>query len=242
MSSLRRAWWSALPLLWAAAAWAEEVPQPPRRPFWVTFLYWLGAVVLMIVVALRLFREQLHERRTLRKMIDELGPYFPEFDIEVVVQWVHRTAPHVWNGWRVGDFQSLGDFGTADFHAQGQALFDEDARRGWARDVRLEKVLKVHPLGFSLEGAGPPPKDVELVLRVEQRAVDLVRGPDGAVVEGEPGSRQVQHIWTLRHDGRRWRLHAVVPAVGDINDLDQRPPLPPLMEWKRPPDPGREES
>ena len=240
MSRLRHALLAGLPLLWATVAWAEEAPMPPRRSFGVTFLYWLGAVLLMMFVARHLFREQLHERRTLKKMMDELGPFFPEFDIETVVKWVGRTAPHVWHGWRVRSFDTLGDFGTPALHAAGAERFAEELRLGHARDCQLEKVLKVHPLGLYMVGEGPPPADVELMLRVEQRAVDVVRGPDGAVIQGEPGSRQVQHLWTLRHDGRRWRLHAVAPAENDVTDLDQRPPLPPLMEWKRPSDPESE--
>ena len=238
MPLLWRARWA--PLLWIPPAWAGEAPQTASRSFGFTFLYWLGAVLVMMVVARHLFREQLHERRTLKMMMHRLGPFFPEFDIAVVVRWVERTAPHVWHGWRIRSFDSLGDFGTPALHAEGARLFAEDARLGRERECRLERVLKVHPLGLYMVGEGPPPLDVELMLRVEQRAVEMVRGPDGAVLEGRPGPRQVQHLWTLRHDGRRWRLHRVEPARADVTDLAQRPPLPPLMEWRRPSDPESE--
>jgi hypothetical protein len=49
-----------------------------------------------------------------------------------------------------------------------------------------------------------------------------------------PRRAEIQQFWTLRHDGLVWRLHQVEPATDERTDLAKKPPLPPLMEWKRP--------
>ncbi len=197
-------------------------------------LFWSGASILMFLAARVVFREQLHELKTIRKVLARVGPYFPEFDTGNIRTWVGRCAPHVWRGWRTREYEQLGDFATPEFLESMEAVFAEERRAGVRHEADLEKLLAVHPLGVYPAGEGPPPRDVELVLRIECKGVDCVRGPDGAVVGGDPEVRQVQHIWTLRHDGRRWRLLSVVDAPDEITHLREKPELPPLMEWRRP--------
>ncbi len=221
------------------AAWAqapEDPPAPPPQDFLPILLFWVGAVVVMALVGRVVFREQLNERRTIRRLVNELGPFFPEFDTDALHTWIHRCAPHVFLGWRQRDLSSLADFATPHFFATQAAAFEAARSAGHARDARLEKVLKIHPLGLHMIGDGPPPADVELVLRLELKAVDCVRSPTGAVITGSATTRQVQQIWTLRHDGRRWRLHHIEAAEGDVTDLASRPQAPPVAFWKRPPD------
>ncbi|MCB9534761.1 MAG: TIM44-like domain-containing protein [Myxococcales bacterium] len=237
MIARRAAVAGVLLVLSPATAWAQaDAPAPPPRDFVPILLFWIGAVVVMALVGRVVFREHLNERRTIRRLVHELGPFFPEFDTDALHTWVHRCAPHVFRGWRVRDLSSLADFATADFFAAQTAAFEAAARAGQQHDARLEKVLKIHPLGLHMIGDGPPPADVELVLRLELKAVDCVRDPDGAVVEGSAAVRQVQQIWTLRHDGRRWRLHHIEAAHDDVTDLASRPQAPPVAYWKRPAD------
>ncbi|MCB9522692.1 MAG: TIM44-like domain-containing protein [Myxococcales bacterium] len=204
------------------------------RGFLGMFLYWSGAVVVMALVGRVLFREQLHERRTLTLMRDQLGKFFPEFDPVAITEWVQRAAPHLWKGWRDRALGDVEAFTTEAFRQASEAAFAEARRHGHAREAKLGKVLKVHMLGLYPAGDGPPPRDMELVLRVESRGTDCVRDPDGRVLAGKEGPRQVQQFWTLRHDGERWRLHGLEPATEDRTDLAGRPPVPPLMEWRRP--------
>lgn len=223
----------------ARAAWAQapdEAPAPPAHDFLPILLFWMGAVVVMALVGRVVFREHLNERRTIRRLVHELGPFFPEFDTDALHTWIHRCAPHVFRGWRQRDLSSLTDFATPAFFVTQNAAFEAAERAGHQRDARLEKVLKIHPLGLHMIGEGPPPADVELVLRLELKAVDCVREPDGAVVGGAVTPRQVQQIWTLRHDGRRWRLHHIEAAQDDVTDLASRPQAPPVAFWKRPPE------
>lgn len=200
-------------------------------------LFWLGALVVMALVARVVFREQLLERRTLKRLMDEIGPFFPEFDIDAVKRWVERCAPHVWSGWRRRDLSSLEGYATARFFAEAEAQFEEQRRRGLEHAARLETVLKVHPLGMYSTGEGQPPRDVELILRLEEKAVDCMVQPDGTVVEGSSDVRQVQHFWALRHDGHRWTLDRIwSPERGVDLDLTDKPVLPPVGQWRRPKD------
>lgn len=231
----------ALAPLWALAQDAGVEPRTltGREPlaFGERLLFWLGAVIVMALVARVVFREQLLERRTLKRLMDEVGPFFPEFDIDAVKRWVARCAPHVWSGWRRRDLSSLEGWATARFFEESAAEFETQRRRGLEHAARLEAVLKVHPLGMYPVGDGQPPKDVELVLRLEEKAIDCLVQPDGAVIEGRKDPRQVMHFWALVHDGHRWRLDRVWRAEpGDDVDLRGKPPLPPIMAWRRPAD------
>lgn len=223
-----------------AATSADSVEASPDRPQWAfssRLIFWAGAIVVMALVGRIVFREQLGERRTLRLMIDRIGPFFPEFDIDPVKAWVHRCAPHVWSGWRTRDMSSLSRYATPRFMADSAARFEQMQRKGLAHAARLDKVLKVHPLGLYSVGDGPPPADVELILRLEQKAIDCVVEPDGTVIEGSKDVEQVQHFWAMRHDGHRWLLDRVWAAGrGEDLDLSDRPLLPPIIEWRRPGD------
>jgi len=244
------AWAIALWLtpLWALAQTLDAGAEPRTltgRPPLTTggrLLFWLGALVVMGLVARVVFREQLLERRTLKRLMDEIGPFFPEFDIDAVKRWVERCAPHVWSGWRGRDLTSLEGFATARFFEEAEARFEDQRRRGLEHAARLEAVLRVHPLAMYPVGDGQPPRDVELLLRLEEKAVDCLVRPDGAVVEGSTDVRQVQHFWALRHDGHRWRLDRVWrPERGVDLDLTDKPVLPPVAGWRRPQDrPARE--
>lgn len=227
---------------WVALAEDLGVGAEPRtlsgRPPLTTgerLLFWLGALFVMALVARVVFREQLLERRTLKRLMDEIGPFFPEFDIDAVKRWVHRCAPHVWSGWKTRDMSSLEGFATARFFEESEALFEDQRRRGLEHAARLESVLKVHPLGMYSVGEGQPPRDVELILRLEEKAIDCLVRPDGAAVEGSTEVRQVQHFWALRHDGHVWRLDRVWrPERGVDLDLTDKPVLPPVGRWRRP--------
>ena len=82
-----------LALLAPGIAWAQPASEPAPRPdFGMYFVFWFGAVILMLLVGRVVFREQLGERRTLRRMMREIGPFFPEFDIDAVKRWVHLCA------------------------------------------------------------------------------------------------------------------------------------------------------
>lgn len=228
---------SYLLFLIPGVAWAQavDVAEPAELEFSTRVIFWTGAILVMGLVARVVFREQLAERRTLRRLMDEIGPFFPEFDIDRLKRWVFACAPHVWDGWRRRDLSSIEGFVTARFLADQQAVFDEQRRRGHEHAARLDQVLKVHPLGMYAVGDGPPPRGVELMLRLEQKAIDCVVQPDGAVIEGSAAPRQVMHFWALVHDGLRWRLDRVWPArAGEDVDLRDRAPLPPVGEWQRP--------
>lgn len=201
--------------------------------------FWAGAFVVIWLIGRRVFREQIHELRTLRMMRDKIGPMYRDFDPLTVNTWVDRASPHVWTGWATGDMSSLAEHMTEAFRAAPTMIADVEG--GQIHEAKLDRVLKVHPLGLHMVGDGPPPGDTELVLRIETKAVDCIRDAFGNVVDGKPETRQVQHIWTLRHDGDRWRLHALRRAESEIKDLVERPQVPPLEAWKRPEDEPREE-
>ena len=171
--------------------------------------FWAGAAVVMWLIGRRIFKEQINELRTIRRLLREIGPMFKDFDTDTIRMWVERTAPHLWAGWRTHNLASLSDFSTDEFQTGAAEAFATARAKGHQHDAKLVSILKVHPLGIYMYGDGPPPADVELMLRIETKAVDCVRDAERNLVEGKPDVRQVQHFWTLRHDGRRWRLHDV---------------------------------
>lgn len=206
--------------------------------FWTAF--WVPAVLLMFAFGRVLFREQWNELKTLRMLTNRLGPYYDEFDPPNLNTWVDRCAPHVWHGWRKRSFEGLAGFATPGCLAAAEARFEAERRAGLIFEGRLEKVLKTHFLDLRFVGPGPAPADIELRLRVEVSASDAMRSPAGLV----PGTReelfQLQQFWTLRHDGRQWRLAEVTSAAGDHPALPPAPPLPGLLDWKRAPGTGEE--
>ncbi|MGK0358128.1 MAG: putative lipid-binding transport protein (Tim44 family) [Bradymonadia bacterium] len=225
----------------AAAASADSTPPSELRrpgtggrPIVGTIVFWMGAVLCMFLVARIVFREQWTELKTQRALIHRIGPFFPEFDIDSIKTWVERASPHLWLAWRTGDLDAMDAFLTPEFRAGADARFAEDAAKGWVHHTKFGKVLKVHTLGLYSIGDARAPADLELLMRIETRAMHAVVGADGVVLEGSSKDRQVQHFWTLRHDGLRWRLHQVVIAHGDKTQLGKKPELPPIMEWRRP--------
>ena len=115
-----------------------------------------------------LFKEQFHERKTLRRLMREIGPVYPEFDLDAIKRWVHRCAPHVWNIYRTNNLDTLDGFLTAEFvrdYASG------GPKRVSAKGETLvfEKILKVHPLGIYVVAEGQLPSGIELMLRLEEK-------------------------------------------------------------------------
>lgn len=222
-------------------ALAQAAEAPAELEFSTRLIFWTGALIVMALVGRVVFREQLAERRTLKRLMDEIGPFFPEFDIDRLKRWVEACAPHIWDGWRRRDLSSIEGYVTARFLAEQAAAFEAQRRQGHEHAARLDRVLKVHPLGMYAVDEGPPPRGVELLLRLEQKAIDCVVQPDGTVIEGDKAPRQVMHFWAMRHDGHRWRLDRVWRAqTGEDVDLRDRAPLPPIGQWRRPEGAGEE--
>ena len=246
-----------LMLLWmvgiAAPAFAQDQPSPAsaasadsapssdlKRPgaggrsILGTVAFWSGAVLCMFLVARIVFKEQWTELKTQRALIHRIGPFFPEFDIDSIKTWVERASPHLWAAWQTGDLSAMEAFLTPEFRAAAEARVEEDRANGLRHVTEFGKVLKVHTLGLYSIGAANPPADLELMMRIETRAMHAVVDSAGVVQQGSSKQRQVQQFWTLRHDGHRWRLHEVEIAEGDKTDLGKKPPLPPIMQWRRP--------
>ena len=71
----------------------SQIPLPKARGFWGTFFFWLGGVFCMYQVGKRVFSEQAHERQTLKRLRDEIGHFFPEFEPINIQKWVSIAAP-----------------------------------------------------------------------------------------------------------------------------------------------------
>lgn len=212
----------------------EQREEAESRSIMGIVIFWSGAAFCMFLVARVVFKEQWNEFKTQRALIYRIGPFFPEFDIDAIKTWVERAAPHLWRAWRTRDLSQIEDFLTDDYKTASAERFADDTRKGWVHHAQFGKVLKVHTLGMYSIGERNPPADLELVLRIETRGVHAVVDPSDNLVAGSTKERQMQHFWTLRHDGHRWRLHQVEVAEDDRTDLGKKPPLPPIMEWKRP--------
>ena len=193
-------------------------------------VFWIGAIAVMVLVARAVFKEQLHERRTLRRLIDEIAPFFPEFEIDRLKRWVHQCVPHIWRLYDTHDLSAIEDFVTEEFKA---GYHDLGPKQLGPRGEKLifEKVLKVHPLGLYMVEDTQPPKGIELMLRLEEKV--KLFNPVSTGNRKDAKFTQVQTLWTLRHDGKGWRLHRVWEADGDVTDLVERTAVPPVTEWQR---------
>jgi len=217
-----------------STAYGQATGRPTiQYTFGGQLIFWVGALALVLFIGRFMFKEQLNERRTLRRLIREIGPFYPEFDIDHLKTWVNRCAPHVWQGWQTREWSAIDGFVTDNFKASARQFLDTLDEGDCTFEGRLLGILKVHPLGLYMVGDGPAPKDTELMLRLEQKAVYAVRSPSGKVLSGRADVDQVQHFWTLRHDGRAFRLDAVWLAEKDATDLAERPLPPVVTEWVR---------
>lgn len=189
----------------------------------------------MYLVGRKVFKEQSHERRTLKRMRDELGHFFPEFDPVNITRWVQLAADHVFYAWREGDFESLQSFSSAEFiKTHHKQVADRRARKE-KRSVYLDKVISVHTLGMewhTRDDITHPPAGVSLTLRVETKAIDFSEDVQGHVISGEKKPAQYQYIWRLIHNGNTWTLSEIYLAEGDITNLNEHPPLPPISQWR----------
>ena len=215
---------------------SSEAPLPThKRGFWGTFFFWMGGVFCMYLVGRKVFKEQSHERRTLKRMRDELGHFFPEFDPVNITRWVQLAADHVFYAWREGDFESLQSFSSAEFiKTHHKQVADRRARKE-KRSVYLDKVISVHTLGMewhTRDDITHPPAGVSLTLRVETKAIDFSEDVQGHVISGEKKPAQYQYIWRLIHNGNTWTLSEIYLAEGDITNLNEHPPLPPISQWR----------
>lgn len=195
-------------------------------------IFWIGALAVVYLMSKSLFKEQFHERKTLRRLMREIGPFYPEFDIDAIKRWVHRCAPHVWNIYRTNNLETLDGFLTAEFVRD---YTSGGPKRVSAKGETLvfEKILKVHPLGIYVVAEGQLPSGIELMLRLEekvQRVTAIAPKPSE-----KPRFTQVQTFWTMRHESGRWKLNRVWEAEDDVKDLADRPEVPNVKEWM----PGR---
>ena len=216
----------------------SEIPLPTnKRGFWGTFFFWLGGVVCMYLVGRNVFKEQSHQRRTLRRLRDELGHFFPEFDPVNITKWVSIAADHVFHAWHEGDFESMKSFSTSQFIEHHQALFTESRAIGEQRSVYLDKIIAVHTLGIEWQkqdGVNHPPLGVLLTLRVEAKAIDFSEDADGQLLRGKKKPEQYQYIWRLKHNGNTWTLCEIYESDREITNLNLVPPLPEIADWRRP--------
>jgi hypothetical protein len=213
----------------------EGIPLPKKRGFWGMFFFWGGGVLCMYWVGRHLFREQSHERNTLRRFRDELGHFFPEFDPININKWVTIAAQHLYANWHSGEWESMKSFTTDHFIETQQVASASLKEEGLIREAYLGKILNVHLLGAYLqEGYQTPPLGVELICRIEIKAIDFrhyISDPD--LVIGVKKPRQEQQIWTLRHTGHTWKLHQIEVATDDITNLKKYDPLPEIISWKK---------
>ena len=209
-------------------------PRPVQYTLGSQLIFWVGGLSIMILMGRMVFKEQINERRTLSRLIKEIGPFYPEFDIDHIKKWVHLCAPHVWQGFNDADLTRIDKFVTERFKRDLAKQVDDNLGQGHTLDSEFIAVLKVHPLGLYMVGDGPAPKNVELMLRLEQKARYHLVGKNGKTIQGRPRMDQVQHFWTLLHDGDSYRLDRVWLAEGDATDLAERDVPPDVREWVRP--------
>lgn len=214
-------------------------PVPQNRGFWGTFFFWSGGVFCMYLVGRRVFKEQAGERKTLKRLRDEIGHFFVEFNPVNITKWVEIAAPHLYHGWREEDFSSMESFTTADFITDQQTHSGERQSLSHKREAYLDKIIAVHTLELiwsqdEERGVERPPLGVRMTLRVEVKAIDFVEDQNGNLVNGKRKPEQHQQVWKLIHNGKTWMLDQVYPAMTDLTELNDAERLPPIGMWQRP--------
>ena len=136
-----------------ALALAQGDPPSFKHSFTGQLLFWSVGFGIVAIMARFVFKEQLHERRTLKRMVHELGIFYPEFDIDAVKHWVNRCAPHLWSGWARGSVEGLTGFSTEEFRRVEADSINQLAAAGHVRHASLSRVSKIHPLGLYMVGA-----------------------------------------------------------------------------------------
>ncbi len=207
----------------------ETEAQAMRQSFTTQLFFWSTAFALLAFIARFIFREQLSERRTIRRLTPEIGPNFREFEIPTITHWVNLCAPHVWSGWTGGSLREIDDFATPAFLNDPKNRGEQDPTR--VVQASLVSVVKVHPIVLLKGESTPPPEGIELILRVEQRGIYCVKNREGKTLDGSEKVRSVQHFWTLIHQSGSWRLHRVWPAEDDFKDFPTDREVPPISEW-----------
>ena len=232
-SLISNSMWFLVALVSISSAQGSEAP-PVQYTLGGQLIFWIGAMALMLFMGRFMFREQLNERRTLSRLIKEIGPFYPEFDIDNLKRWVNLCAPHIWAGFETSDWSKIEDFVTTDFIEDAKKQAHTLQEQHLTLKSKFVSILKVHPLGVYMVGDGPAPRNVELMLRLEQKAMFHLTDARGKTKRGRSDIDQVQHFWTLLHDGHRFRLNRVWLAEEDATDLNQRPAPPVVTDWKRP--------
>ncbi len=221
--------WANLP---AIASAQETAAQAMRQSFTTQLFFWSTAFVLVFFLGRVMFREQLSERRTIRRLTDEIGPYYPEFEIPAITHWVKRCAPHIWSGWSGGSLVHIEDFVTADFLADAERQSGESGP--FTVEAKLTSVIKVHTVLLMGDKSQEAPDGIELVLRIEQRGIYCTRDAKGTVTQGSPKETDVQHFWTLRYYNRGWLVHRVWLAEGDFKAFPEDRDVPHISQWRLP--------
>ncbi|MBV70168.1 MAG: hypothetical protein CMH52_02375 [Myxococcales bacterium] len=211
-----------------------QQPRPVQYTLGSQLIFWVGGLSIMVLMGRIIFKEQLNERRTLSRLIKEIGPFYPEFDIDHIKTWVHLCAPHVWQGFVHGDLSKIDHFVTERFKQDMAEHVERVHEQGQTLECEFVGVLKVHPLGLYMVGQGPAPRDVELMLRLEQKALYHLVDAGGKTLKGRSRMDQVQHFWTLVHDGDSYRVDRVWLAERDATDLAERELPPDVRQWTRP--------
>ena len=217
----------------------DEIPLPKARGFWGTLFFWSGGVFCMYLVGRRVFKEQAHERETLKRLRDEIGHFFEEFDPINISKWVEIASPHLYHSWRESNYDSMQSFSTAKFIDKQQEISKSTLQQKRKRICHLDKVIAVHTLGAEWSKSEDhkvfhPPLGVKMTLRVESKAIDFIEDESNTIIIGKAKPSQFQYIWILIHNGKTWMLDEVYSTDQDITHLSQRPPLPPIAEWRRP--------
>jgi hypothetical protein len=209
---------------------------PPRqqRPLPTRILYWVGAGIAMLLVARKVFQEQLHERIVIRKLSDQIGPFYREFDPINLHRWVDRAAPYFFDALHKKEISALEAFAKPEFINHWKEYFSKHSS---STDIlELSKILKVHPIGVYPTIENTAPLGVEVVLRVEIKIfVHKTQSQTQTKTQAQlPIEKQIQHLWTLQHDGHHWQIQEIREIFDDVIGLNTKPDLPPLLDWAPP--------
>jgi hypothetical protein len=212
----------------------EKEVKAQERSLGGRILFWFGAGLAMMFVGRFLFKEQMHERKIIRLLTDQIGPYYREFDPVNLHRWLERATPYFFDALKHQSVEKLKPFAFESFTDHWHQQFEQQKTKGEIYQSRFMKLLKVHPIGIYPQDGQQPPLGVEVVLRAEIKGIFEVITKDQQLKDTQNQERQIQFLWILKHDGFHWKIYEIREIFDDIVGLNEKKELPPLIDWAKP--------
>lgn len=231
-----RPWLLLACVLWLGAlgesAWADDPPQQghPVRSFWDPWkgsLRFIGGVIVVLtalVVPMLLYDRFKYSpgAAQVRGELARLAVDAPHFAWQPLRQRIEQAVKKFYDVRSTVDLSPVSKLFTPELLAKQQAVLKQCDKQGRQLVRRLTKLRRIEPVAVLVESETSP-SGIRAVVRLDrvqyqrdQYTLELVEGA------AEPQAN-VEEVWTLIFNGRKWVVHEIGPA----SQAGHWPELPP---------------